>query len=191
MDAHRRSLAILGLSTSLLVAACGGGGAATSGPGGPAATGGGPATQAPDGVATQAPGGAQTVDACTLLSDAEIEEVTGNKVASKEPAMQSGLLDAGCHWVLENADSLVPPEINLEVMFEGGLDYYKRYFEPFNAEYGYEAIEGVGDIAVDADFGSILVVSGDAFFDLQDLAFGSEKNNAEALARKVVANLGR
>ena len=190
MKTTRRLPALLAVSIGALVLACGGTtpGGGAGGPGATTAVGG-----APDGgaVTGQPAGGGQVPDACTLLTDADIEEATGNSVTLKEPEMQSGLLDAGCHWVLKNADSIVPPEIHFEIMYEGGLDYYKRYFEPFNAENGYETIEGIGDIAVDADFGSILVVAGDVFFDLQDLAFGSEKNNQEALAKKVVENLAK
>jgi hypothetical protein len=80
-------------------------------------------------------------------------------------------------------------------MRTGGRDYYDQYFAPFNEENGYEAIQGLGDVAVNADFGSVLVVSGDTFLQVQYLSggFGSGDEDAALaaeLAGKVVANLG-
>lgn len=80
----------------------------------------------------------------------------------------------------------------LGVMTSGGKDYYKRYFAPLNQENGYDAIAGVGDEAVDGGMSDVLVVSGDAFFNLQYLGMGSDDTDlATELAKNVVANLGR
>jgi hypothetical protein len=186
------------LTLAAFLAACGGSPAA-SGPGRTGAasasspSSGGATTQAPGGgAATQAPGGGATVDACTLLTEADIDAVTGNATASSVEGGQFGIFNDGCEWKLVDEDAVTPPTIALGVMTTGGKDYYEQYFAPFNAEYGYEAIEGLGDEAVDAD-GSMMVVSGDVFFNLQYLGAtfgGDDAAVARDLAEKVVANLG-
>lgn len=190
---HRLPLT-LGILTALVLAACGGGTAATTGPGGPGATSGVPATQAPGGQTTQAPGGGQTVNACALLTAADIEDVTGLAASSTTPGPQAGVFASGCEWALVDEDAIVPPTISLGVMTIGGKDYYDTYFAPFEDGAGYEPIEGLGDVAVDADFGAVHVVAGDAFFQVQYIGggFGDDDSTtlATELARKVVANLG-
>jgi hypothetical protein len=184
-------LSTVAVSTALLLAACGGGPGAT-GPAGPAGTSGpgGPSTQAPGG-ATQAPGGA-TIDACALLTEADIEEVTGNTVDAVTPGPQMGIFQSGCDWDLIDDDAMVPPEIVIGVHPSGGRDYYARYFEPFNEGAGYEPIENLGDTAVDAEAGAVLVVAGDVFFNLQYIGLTQDDTEIAAeLARKVVANLSR
>jgi hypothetical protein len=195
MSTTRRTGTIIGLFCALLLAACGGGSAATSGPGGPVATSGGSATQAPGGGATRAPGGGDSVDACPLLTAADIEAVTGLATSSAEPGPQAGIFPSGCEYELVDEDAVVPPSIVLGVIRTGGKEYYETYFAPFSEENDYVAIEGLGDLAVDADFGSVLAVSGDTFFQVQYLGGGlgtGDEDTALAaeLARKVVANLG-
>jgi hypothetical protein len=195
MHTTRRLPIVLGILTTLVLAACGGGTAATSGPGGPGATSGGSTTQGPGGgTTTQAPGGGETVDACALLTAAEIEDVTGLVANTGLPGPQAGVFASGCLWELIDEDSMVPPSFTLGVMTTGGKDYYDTYFAPFNDEAGYEPIEGLGDIAVDADFGAVHVVSGDAFFQVQYIGggFGPDDSTtlATELAKRVVANLG-
>ena len=194
MNTNRRLPIVYGILTTLVLAACGGGTAATSGPGGPAATSGGSATQVPGGAVTQAPGGGETVDACALLTAADIEAATGLKAKASTPGPQGGIFASGCEWELIDEDAMVPPTISLGVMATGGKDYYDRYFADMNDNAGYPPIEGLGDVAVDADFGTVHVVSGDAFFQVQYISgsFGGDDSTALAteLAHKVVANLG-
>ncbi len=195
MQTTRRLVTILGLSSALILAACGGGTAASSGPGGPGPTSAGSATQTPGDAATQAPGGGETVDSCPLLTAADIEAVTGLETTSSEPGPQAGIFPSGCEYELVDADSPVPPSIVLGVMRTGGKVYYDTYFAPFNDENAYEAIPGLGDVAVEADFGSVLAVSGDTFIQVQYLGGGFDGNDEDTamatdLARKVVANLG-
>lgn len=180
---------------AFLVAACGGG-APTAAPGettsGGASQGPGSATHPPAG-ATQPPGPGATVDPCALLADADIEAATGATVDEATSGPQFGIFASGCNWALVDEDSIVPPSIALGVMTVGGLSYYQTYFEPFNEEYGYEPVEGVGDVAVDAEAGSLLVVSGDAFFNIQYLGggFGGDDTAiATELAKKIVESLG-
>jgi hypothetical protein len=171
-----------------LVAACGGTPATT----GPVGTGSGPVPTAPGGgTITQAPVGGETVDACALLTAADIEAVTGHETKSSAAGPQGGVFASGCLWELVGERPLQPPTISLGVMRPGGKDFYDRNFAALDAQY--PRIDGLGDVAVDADFGAIHVVSGDAFFQVQYLGDGGGDDNttkATELARKVVANLG-
>jgi hypothetical protein len=192
MHTNRRLPIVVGILTTIVLAACGGGTPATSGPGGPAAASGGLATQAP-GAATQAPGGGEAVDACALLTAADIEAVTTLAATSMTPGPQGGVFPSGCLWVLGDESSVVPPEISLGVLRPGGKDYYERYFATMDDNAGYKPIDGLGDVAVDAEFGAVHVVSGDTFFQVQYIgaAFGTDDTSmATELARRVVANLG-
>lgn len=190
MHTTRRRSIVVATITTILLAACGGG-TATSGPGGPGATSGTPATQAPGGGAvTQAPD--QTVDACALLTAADIEAGTGLAAKPGLSGPQGGIFPSGCLWELVDDDSIVPPEVTLGVISPGGRDYYDRYFAGLG-DPGYEPIEGLGDLAVDAQFGAVLVVSGDVFFQVQYIGggFGDDDTAvATKLSRKVIANLG-
>ncbi len=195
METTRRTLMIVGLSGALALAACGGGTAATSGPGGPAATNAGGVTEAPGVAATQAAGPGETVDACALLTAAEIEDVTGLATASTLPGPQGGIFDFGCLWELVDDNAMVPPSISFGIMKTGGRAYYDQYFAPFNAENDYPAIEGLGDEAVEADAGAVHVVAGDTFFQVQYLGGGfggadDDTRMATELAKKIVATLG-
>jgi hypothetical protein len=172
------------------LAACGGGAAAT-GPNGAGASSGGGATNAPDtstpigGGATQAPGGGATVDACALLTADDIKSVTGYAVAKATGGPQGGVFASGCEWELV-ADEIVPPSILLGIMTEGGKDYYDKYFAPFDNAEGNTPITGLGDVAMDVGFGTVHVVKGEAFFNLQYLG---QKDHEIDLARKLVAHL--
>ena len=175
---------VLAAMATLVLAACGGG-AATTGPGGPGATSAVAATQAPGGAqATQQPGGG-TADPCALLTDADIKAVTGYTVSTKVPGPQGGVFPTGCLWELDSTE-MIPPSIALGVMTQGGRAYYDTYFKQQDVAAGGTPLTGVGDEAVDVGFGTVHVVSGDAFFNLQYL--GQDDHEVE-LAKKVVANL--
>lgn len=188
MPASLRRARILALAATgaLAVAACGSA-AATAGPAGPAATSAAVATQAPiDGAATQPPGGGQAVDACSFLTDADIKAVTGYDVSRKVNGAQAGIFQSGCEWELNAPNEIVPPSIALGIMTVGGKDYYAKYMKPYNDEQGNTPVSGAGDEAVDAGFGVIQGVKGDAFYNLQYLG---EKDLELELARKLVAHL--
>lgn len=185
---HRARLALLAATAAIAITACGSG-AATSGPGGPAATaaGGDSATQAPGGgAATRQPGGGPTTDACALLTDDDIKAVTGYAVAKKTPGQQGGIFVDGCLWDLTAPSEIVPPSIALGIMTTGGKAYYDAYFKPYNEEQGNTLIPGLGDEVVDAGFGVIQGIKGDAFFNLQYLG---ESDLELDLAKRLVANL--
>ena len=165
-------------SLAIILAACGGaapsGGAPTSAP----TTGAG---------ATQQSTAGPTVDACALLSDADIKALTGGTVASKEPGTQAGIFPAGCRWVIDGTDQMLPPEIILGVISPGGRDYYDKYFRPYNNEQDNKPIANLGDEAVTGMADVVMVVLGDALFQVQWL--GTTKDLEVEIARKVAENL--
>ena len=185
----RLKLATAAATAAIAIAACGGA-ATTSGPGGQ-----GGATQGPAGAATQAPAnggstqqpanGGPSVDACAFLTAADIKAVTGYDVARTTPGAQAGIFQDGCEWELVAPDEIVPPSIALGILTTGGKDYYAKYMKPYNDEQGNTPV-AVGDEAVDAGFGVIMGVKGDAFFNLQYL--GEDDHELE-LAKKLVAHL--
>jgi hypothetical protein len=176
----RARLVLLSAVAVVGIAACGGS-AATAGP----------ATQ-PPGQATQQPagggpaGGGPAVDACALLTDDDIQAVTGYSVANKRPGPNGGVFAAGCEWELNADNEIVPPSIVLGIMTSGGKAYYESYFKPFNDEEGNKLIPGVGDEVVDAGFSVIQGVKGDAFFNLQYLGQGSHELE---LTKRLVTHL--
>src|SRR4051794_24724147 len=112
MHTTRRHLTIIGLSSMLLVAACGGGSAPTGAPGAtiqpgaatqPRVSAAAPTTAAA-GDATLAPGGGVAVsDPCSLLTADQIKDATGFrplKPGVSGPSM--GIFEFGCEWELDN-----------------------------------------------------------------------------------------
>jgi hypothetical protein len=174
MKTSLRSALVLLTCLSAAVTACGGSSPSTA------------ATAPP--TVTQAPASAVTVDACALLSDADIKELTGATVDTKEPGPQAGVFPDGCRWVLTEAGSMIPPEIVLGIRASGGRDYYDRYFKPFNNENDNEPIPNLGDEAVTGIAGTAMVVKGDVLYQVQWL--GGSKDLEVEIARKVAENLG-
>lgn len=156
-----------------------------------AACGGATPTAAPTSAAgnpTQPPANT-TIDACALLSDADITELTGATVDTKDPGAQAGIFPAGCRWVLKADNAIVPPEIILGIMASGGRDYYDKYFKPFNNEQDNEPIPNLGDEAVTGIADVAMVVAGDVLYQVQWL--GQQQDLEVEIARKVAENLAR
>jgi hypothetical protein len=164
----------------VFVAAC------SSAPPGPTAPGG--ATPTPQGatpVATAVPRGGAN-DACGLLTDAEILEVTGHPVLNKTPGAQFGGT-SGCEWLLDSGTQGLTWDIALDVQSPGGRAVYdqERGFSPDAA-----AIPGLGDAAFQSVANSVVAVKGDTRVDLQYIAFedGSDLVPAE-LIRRIFAKI--
>ena len=198
MDTTRRSLLSLGLTAGLALAACGGGAAATGrtgpGPTAGAVTSAGPTaavaiTQPTGGSATQAPGQG-AIDACKVLSAADIKEITHHEVATSVPGNNFGTQGDGCEWSLTDAGSLLPPSVTLEVKSPGGRSYWDAYFKPFITEENNKPIDGVGDEAF-TGFGNVAtVVVGDSFFEVQYIGSSKDPDGLEVdIARRVAENL--
>lgn len=193
MDAPHRGSVIFTILTTVLLAACGGGPAASGGRGSGATSGGGTTDAPVGGTTTTAPGSAAAVDACGLLTSADIRAVTGNETESSTARPMYGIFPSGCEWTLIDSEAVVLPSIGLGVMATGGKAYYDAYFAPFIEENDYVPIQGLGDEALEDVAGAVLVLSGDTFFNLQYLGggFGNDDTAVSTdLAEKVVANLG-
>lgn len=212
MHTTRRSPAFLGLSTALLLAlllaACGGGPGATTGPGGPTATtpgsAGSSASAAPGATmlpgvtaATGQPGGGPsgsrapgvTDEACTMLMAADVEAILGASLVTAVPAQQLGIFTNGCLFELSVGGTTT--SVNLGVMTSGGRAYYDAEIKPTNTQNGYTSIVGLGDEAVNARPGSVLVVAGDVLLSVNYFGpTGPDQALAAEVARRVLENLG-
>ena len=185
----RRATVLTALAAALAVAAvvagCGGG-SSTAAPGGGGATAGPgePATIGPGGTDPGATGGTgvSLPDACELLSDEDIKEITGWTVASKAPYALFNPWPTDCEWAFEEGF----PVIILGVVSPGGKDDLEKAVK---FEGGATEIAGVGDRAVRTELiGNLLVLRGDTVLDIQT-DFGEDEDE-EALAKRVLENLG-
>ena len=170
----------------LLVAACGSG--ATSGaPGGPTA----PAPAATPGTAPAAslatdagsaagtPGGAappvagQAVEACDVLTDADIEQVTGYGVLTREPGHVMGIFPNGCVWELGSDEEATLWSIDVGVISPGGRHFFDTYLSFPDMT---DPVPGLGDAAVTDQGGGITAVKGDSLVSVLLILFGDTED---------------
>lgn len=122
-------------------------------------------------------------DACGLLSDDEIESVTGYPVETSQPA--GGFSPIGCQWDLDEGDPDLTARLLLNVLPTGGRAQFDSFratlFEP-------EAVSGLGDEAVD-DGGFVLAIEGEAIVGLGYPGFAFEDGMAEELVEIVLGRL--
>jgi Protein of unknown function (DUF3558) len=151
------------------------------------------AANVPDAGASSAPGSAAApvagsdagglADACGLLTDADIEAVTGYAVETRQPA--GGFSPIGCQWDLDEGDPDLTARLLLNVVESGGRAQFDSFretlFEPV-------AVPELGDDAVD-DGGFILAVEGDAVVGLGYPGFAFEDGMAAALVEIVLSRL--
>jgi hypothetical protein len=187
----------MALAPILMLAACGGGTssqpAATTGasPQSEASTPGSPAASADAGSGLPA---AEIGEACDLLSDSDILELTSWEVETVEAGPTHGIFDNGCNWMLAGGTSAgmgAPASITLGVRDEGGRAYYDTYFAPFIEENGDEPLEGIGDVGLIGSLaGTAMAVQGDVLVDVQWIDLGGDETPvAVALLERVLANL--
>jgi hypothetical protein len=130
-----KAIRLVPFVAALLVASCGGdSGAATptlapgATPVSPTATNGVPAT----------------IDACTLLSDAEIAAATAQNVVNRQlSALRPDVFPSICDIELDGGGSLT-----VSIRATGGRSLYETSFEPFFGDadgYLEEAVIGLGD----------------------------------------------
>ena len=125
------------------------------------------ATAVPSVVVPSAPPAtavAKPIDACTLLTDDEIQELAGADIDRREGGSVADVFASSCRWTLVDATLIV-----VSVRFPGGRSYYDRYFEPFIGEDFQpldRAVEGLGDKAARGGKDTIMVVKGDALVSL-------------------------
>ena len=166
------------VALALTLIGCGGS-SATPAPGSTPQSG---ATQGPTGQVLATPAVVQpgsAVDACSLLSDADIEAATDRTIATKTHGPVQGIFSEGCAWELTpGEDDMVGWSIEVGVVSPGGSNYFDRYFSPFE-----EPLAGVGDKAVSQEAGGIAAVKGDTLVSVFVIAFGGDE---DAITRNLI-----
>jgi hypothetical protein len=176
---HPIALAGLLLTFGVVLSACSavpptGGGASARVPGVPstAPSGSGPAAT----VAPTPPQPAQSLNACSLLTDDEVEEVTDRTIATKEAGPVMGIFNEGCTWELDpGRNDVVGWSVELGVISVGGRSYFDTYLSfPDDTE----PVSGLGDVAVVSDVGGISAVKGDTLVSVFVVAFNADDEAA-------------
>ena len=112
----------------------------------------------------------QAFDACSLLSDAEVEQITGGSVATRTDAPVQGIYDNGCAWELEKVPGEVAGwSIELGVIAPGGRDFYDDVLSPYAAG----PVPGIGDVASEGQACEIVAVKVDSLVSVFVIAFGT------------------
>lgn len=203
----QRSLAVPGgpvaLVLAVLLAACGGtAGAPSAEDAGASDAGSAAASQPAPSTEMDAPAPSVgtdvigSIDACELLPDEEIAELTTWTPELERSGPQLGVFPDGCYWELAGGTSAemgVPASITLGVRAEGGRAYFDTYFEPYAEENGEEPLDGVGDVGLIGELaGTVMAVQGDVLVSVQWIDFGGDETSmAIALLERALANLDR
>jgi len=170
-----RSTVLAGFA-ALIVAGCGGA-APTQAPV-PSTITSSPAAQASEAAA----GAGFTGDPCSLLTDAEITQITKQPIVSKESGQQLGVFDIGCDWEV-GPPNQVTWSIQVGVIPSGGRAYYDKYFAPFEGT----PITGLGDEARERSANEVLAVHGDVLAGVTVIAPGNhDKTLADQLMKLVI-----
>ena len=176
-------LAAIGVLAGCAAPAASGGAGSTAGP--VATSAGGPAGGAtpPAGTSTGgSPGAGTAIDACALLSDADIKEITGFEVARTIPDPADTTFAAGCQWLVVDAAW----QIHFGITSPGGQATWDSLV-PYLAG---KKVDGIGDEAFLAELGGDLMVRrGDTVIDMQWVAAGPGDDVQEALAKRVLEHL--
>lgn len=175
---------VIALALAGLVAACGGapttGGTVTpDGTGNPEGTGAAPLTSAPGGATvTFAPGGPASADEpCTLLTEAEITQVTGFDVRWIFPNEDvAGELPIGCNWSLGTSEA--GADIVIGVRSPGG----GALFDPARGD----PLEGIGERAVQSEPAVVEALKGDTFVSVTYIGDDERPDITRELARLIM-----
>jgi hypothetical protein len=165
--------------TAIVVAGCAGA-ASTVAPGA-STTASSPPVEASQAVS----GPAFTGDPCSLLTDAEITQITKQPIVSKTVGQQLGVFDIGCDWEV-GPPNQVTWSVQLGVIPAGGRSYYDQYFAPFEGT----PITGLGDEARERADNEVLAVHGDVLVGVTLIAPGNhDKTLADQLMQLVIARV--
>jgi hypothetical protein len=124
-----------------------------------------------------------------MLAAADVQAVLGASLVTAVPAQQLGIFTNGCLFELSVAGTTA--SVNIGVMTSGGRAYYDTEIKPTNTQNGYTPIEGLGEEAVNARPGSVLVVAGDVLLSVNYFGpTGPDRAVAIEVARRILANLG-
>lgn len=135
--------------------------------------------------------GPTAIDSCTLLSDAEIEAATGQRVVERTASTLTQVFPSVCDIELDGGGSLT-----ISILASGGRSLYETSFEPFIGDGTFapldEAVPGVGDKAARSGSGHLMVLAGDVLFDVLYIEHMRPDRQAVAqyLAEIILAKLG-
>ena len=118
----------------------------------------------------------QSLDACSLLTDDEVERITERTIATKQEGPVMGIFDEGCSWELDpGRDDLVGWTIDVGARAPGGRSYFDTFLSfPEDTE----PVSGLGDVAVVDDAGGITAVKGDTLVSVFVIAFSADDEAA-------------
>ncbi len=103
-------------------------------------------------------------DPCGLLTDADIQEVTGYVASGHTIQPTGGLWDTSCVWEVAGA-SAVPATVTLTIKSPGGRANWDQYMIPIQGEFS--AVAGLGDAAFEKVHWPTHVLAGDAYVSVQ------------------------
>ena len=171
-------------AASIFAACAGGTGGAATQPGptlAPAATL--ASTVGPQATAAVNPSpAAGAIDACTLLTNDDIKEITGYPVAKVLPSPPDSIFPSACEWTVTGATW----QIVLGVTPPGGSPTWEQLVPYMTGK----TVTGIGDQAFQSDAaGDLFVRKGDTMFNIQYVAFGEPKDTQDRLAKRVVEHL--
>jgi hypothetical protein len=129
--------------------------------------------------------GPATVDACALLTDAEIEAATRVAVASREPSRLIGWFSSSCDIGLEGGS------LTVSILPEGGREMWERSFAITIGTGSTEAVPDLGDAAARTGESYLMVLKDDVLFDVDALVLDASERLAavQYLAEIVLAKL--
>jgi hypothetical protein len=127
-------------------------------------------------------------DPCALLTDADIQEVTGYAAVSHAIQPTGGLWDTSCVWQVAGS-SAVPATVTVTIKSPGGRANWDQYMVPIQGEFS--AVPGLGDAAFEKVHWPTHVLVGDAYLSVQFRDSPDPEGPISTdLARRVVESLG-
>jgi hypothetical protein len=167
--------------TAALLAACSKA-VASAGPGATVPSGAGATVATATGAPGTAQAGGTSIEACSLLTNADIKEITGFEVGDVNPHPNDTIFPSACEWKFKDLGWL----LDLGVTSPGGQaqwDHLASYAQG-------KAVTGIGDQAFLTDLaGDLMVRKGDVFFDIQYVAVGDAPDTQDRLAKRVLDHL--
>lgn len=169
-----RRLALSLAVGTFVVGACGGA------PGGP-----NPST-GPQGTGTPATAPASIGRACDILTDADIQEITGTTVVSKTDNVADTVYANRCRWTLQREDG-GNGTFDLGILSPGGRERYDRS----GGNSGLQPLDGLpaDDAGVDPNVGGIFAVRGDTLIDVYTLSLLLSTEQEAELAKRVLERI--
>ncbi len=125
--------------------------------------------------------------ACTLLTDADIEEMTGTTVVAKDDNVADTVYANHCRWTLTRSDG-GNGELDLGILSPGGRERYDHS----GGTSGLDPIDGLpADLAgEDTNVGGIFAVRGDTLLDVFSTGLGLSTETEVELMRRALERLG-